>query len=103
MQVVDEEFQGDYTVVSLCPTWLSYEHMRWDMYTRVVGYDPDTYGLLTRENKFDKKIRNIAKVHQDIKNFDELELDVRLQDGLELTDEIVKKLKDCIREVPGAG
>ena len=93
VQVVDDDFEGDYSVVSLCPTWLCYEHMRWNMYTRTVGYDYDAYGLLTKENKYDKKIRNLARVHQDLILYQDLELDVQLQDGLELTDEIVKILK----------
>ena len=94
VRVIDSEFQGDYTVVTLCPTWTCYEHMRWDMYTRTVGYDFDSYGLLTEDNRFDKKIRNLAKVHQDIRLYDDLEPDVKLQDGLELTDEIVRILKE---------
>ena len=117
--------------------WKKYEHMRWNMYTRTLGYRADSNGVLKpyldadkrflydirmlkqnlkscedaaaseklkeelkakekekKENwKVVKDIRISFMIHNDLVPFDELLLEDKIKDNLELTDEVVEVLR----------
>lgn len=73
--------------------WKIYEHMRWNMYTRSLGYCLSSDDLLDANGKIDKKVRSIALVHNDLVAFDMLSKEEQQKDELELTPEIVDILK----------
>lgn len=70
--------------------WKSYEHMRWNVFMRTIGYRYDSSGLLTNS---DKTKDGIAKVHKDLVFFEELPLKEKIKDNLQLTDEIIRVLR----------
>ncbi|MCR5204132.1 MAG: hypothetical protein K6E47_03685 [Lachnospiraceae bacterium] len=72
--------------------WRKYEHMRWNTYTRTMGYVLAQDSVLN-DGKLDKKIRAIAKVHNDLVDFDRLPEAEKKKDALELTPEIVRILE----------
>ena len=73
--------------------WKIYEHMRWNMYTRILGYSLTNGDLLDENGKLDKKVRNIAFVHNDLVTFYELADVEQKKDSLSLTPAIVDILK----------
>lgn len=81
--------------------WKEYEHMRWNMYMRTIGYRYDSTGIVDDANKLKsenekKDTKNdIAKVHKDLVPFNNLPLEEKIKDNLQITDEIVNILKNC--------
>lgn len=73
--------------------WKIYEHMRWNMYTRTLGYCLANKNLLNSNGVLDKNVRNLALVHSDLVTFDNLPKKEQQKDALELTPEIVDILK----------
>ena len=115
--------------------WKKYEHMRWNMYTRTLGYRVDSEQLLKKyldkdkellyevkglkkslnninkeesdiEKRLEEKereknenkeivmqIRSSARIHNDLVPFDDLPLEEKIKDNLELTDEVVSVLR----------
>lgn len=62
--------------------WKMYEHMRWNVYTRCMGYHlmPKSYIGTGKED--DKNIRIIAKVHKDLLPYDKLSKDEKDKDAI---------------------
>ena len=102
MKIIDEYYNSDY-MLTKSPEWMKYEHMRWDMYTRTIGYrDPDDAGRRVLEKMIagikepsDKELRKVIKrframtgVHEDLVPYEQLPEDVKNQDSLTLTKEI---------------
>ncbi|MCR4655125.1 MAG: hypothetical protein K5770_02680 [Lachnospiraceae bacterium] len=93
VQLIDKYYNGDYSITSESRLWKIYEHMRWNVYTRTLGYRKADSALLDSNGKLDKTIRGIAKVHNDLVDFDELSKEEQDKDALKLTPEIVEILK----------
>lgn len=75
--------------------WKIYEHMRWNVYTRTLGYQfcSNQY-LKSKLDGDDKKtIRQIAMIHPDLRNFEELPHEEQVKDSINITKEIVDLLK----------
>lgn len=108
VKIIEAEYNSEYSLVSNSKIWKMYEHMRWNMYTRGLGYsysDPDKLdeafveisdGKDAKTNK-DIKIKKIinpyrtmGRVHQDLVDFSDLDLDTQELDGLKLTETVVK-------------
>ena len=89
--ILKKDYHSDFTVSGRSVTWRLFEHMRWDMYTRVTGYSKDSNQLL--KDNDDKKVRALARVHKDLILFDDLPQKEKDKDALKLTDEIVKCLE----------
>ncbi len=70
--------------------WKEYEHMRWNMYTRTLGYKFDSTGICANKTKND-----IAKVHKYLVPFADLPLKEKIKDNLQITEEIADILKNC--------
>lgn len=49
--------------------WKAYEHMRWNMYTRSMGYILADDNLLNEHGELDRRTRAIAKVHNDLVDY----------------------------------
>ncbi|MCQ2467418.1 MAG: hypothetical protein MJ166_07880 [Clostridia bacterium] len=107
VKIIEAEHNSDYSLVSNSKVWKMYEHMRWNMYTRGLGYvycDPgklddkfvETSDAKDAKTKKDIKIkrvlnpyRTIGRVHQDLIAYDDLDLATQELDGLALTENIV--------------
>lgn len=90
-----EQFHGaDYRITSTDKTWKVYEHMRWNVYTRTLGYVLAKKELLNEDGELDRTLRGIAKVHNDLVDFEELPEKEQAKDVLKLTDEVVAILKE---------
>ena len=102
MKIIDKYYNSDY-MLTKSPEWMKYEHMRWDMYTRTIGYrDPDDASRQVLEKMIaglndpsDKELRKVIKrframtgVHEDLVPYEQLPEDVKNQDSLTLTKEI---------------
>ena len=90
--VIDNFYESKYDLTS-GETWRIYEHMRWNVYTRTLGYVLAPKELLDNKGNLDKKIRGIAKVHNDLIDYEELPEEEKKKDSLKLTKEIVNILK----------
>lgn len=84
--------------------WKVYEHMRWNMYTRTLGYSLcskeflNKYGkpdMETGELKLSQSIRKQSLVHEDLVEFKDLSQAIQSLDGLRITPEIAKILKNA--------
>ena len=67
--------------------------MRWNVYTRTMGYVLADPKLLAEDGSLDNRTRSIAMVHNDLVDFEELSKDEQEKDALKLTPEIVAILK----------
>ena len=76
--------------------------MRWNMYTRTLGYRMSSEAFLkdkgkedkeTKCLKLDKKDRDLALVHDDLVEFEQLPYEVQVKDAIVLDEEIVKILE----------
>lgn len=85
-----------YSVTQGDRVWRVYEHMRWNVYTRTLGFIKAPELILNDNGKVDKEMRNVAKVHQCLVPFDELNKNDQDKDGLTLTPEIVEILKNTL-------
>ena len=95
VRIIDEYYNSDYSVTRKDDEWKIYEHMRWNMYTRTMGYVLADEALLDEDGKLDKDLRLRAKVHSDLIPFEELSEENKMKDSLILTPEIVEILKNC--------
>ncbi len=73
--------------------WKVYEHMRWNMYTRTMGYILADKSQLDGKNELNPRKRAVAKIHNDLVLFDKLPPDEQKKDALKLTPEIVQILE----------
>ena len=98
VKLISEMISGEddwnkYKVTLQDKMWKIYEHMRWNMYTRTMGYVPAKPEHLDADGELSKKVRTIAKVHNDLVDFSRLSFEEQEKDALELTPEIVEILK----------
>lgn len=93
VDLIDLHYNSDYKVASKHKTWKIYEHMRWNMYTRTMGYQVATKDALDAFGNLDKETRNMAMIHVDLVPFEELSKEEQDKDGILLTPEIVAELK----------
>ncbi|MBR6325498.1 MAG: hypothetical protein IKR61_01715 [Lachnospiraceae bacterium] len=91
--LIDAFYGGDYSVTASDRIWKVYEHMRWNVYTRTMGYVLADPKLLAEDGSLDNRTRSIAMVHNDLVDFEELSKDEQEKDALKLTPEIVAILK----------
>ena len=90
--VIDKFYNSEYSLINTDTTWKKYEHMRWNVYSRTLGY------ILARKDIFeraelDATLRGIAKIHCDLVNYDNLPQDEKKKDTLQLTSEVVDILR----------
>lgn len=95
VRIIDEYYQSDYSVTSKDEEWKIYEHMRWNMYTRTLGYVLADESLLNENGELDKGLRARAKVHNCLVPYEDLSEEEKRKDSLVLTQEIVEILKSC--------
>ena len=92
VDIIDEFYNSDYSLTSKDELWQIYEHMRWNVYTRTLGFIYASSSILDGR-VFDNKIRSQCKIHNDLVAYNELSSTEKKQDSLMLTPEIVKILK----------
>ena len=87
-----------YMVINSDPLWKMYEHMRWNMYTRATGYVLADDSLLEdakppkKGKTLRKETRVLAKVHNDLKDFSDLDEAEQKKDSINLQPDHVKIL-----------
>ena len=94
----DGEAADFYSVTKSDREWRVYEHMRWNVYTRTLGFVKAPELMLNEKGKVDRQMRNAAKVHQCLVPFDELQRRDQAKDEFTLTPEIVEILKNTLAE-----
>ena len=67
--------------------------MRWNVYTRTLGYVLADRALLDADGNLDNELRGAAKVHNDLVDYAMLSKAEQDKDALQLTPEIVAILK----------
>ena len=93
VDLIEQNYDSDYSLVSKDRTWKIYEHMRWNMYTRTMGYQVASKEMMDALGKLDRDARSIAMIHKDLILFEELSKEEQDKDGIVLTPEIVAELK----------
>ena len=93
----DNDDDSIYAVTNSSREWKVYEHMRWNVYTRTLGFVKAPDYLLNEKKEVGRDIRNSAKVHHCLVPFDELPAKEQEKDSLTLTPEIVEILKQSIK------
>lgn len=78
--------------------WAEYEHMRWDVYTRTLGYVVPADNL-TEDKKNDKIFRKKAKIHPDLKEYQNLPDKEKGKDEYLSNDNIVKIVEKKINKL----
>ena len=101
--VIEQRYKGGdavdfYSVTKSDREWRVYEHMRWNVYTRTLGFVKAPELMLNEKGKVDRQMRNAAKVHQCLVPFDELQRRDQEKDGFTLTPEIVDILRNTLAE-----
>lgn len=80
-------------VIKTDSTWETYEHMRWNMYTRTLGYVwSGNTGIKTEALSRNEK--RIAKIHDCLVPFEELDEEERSKDSINLTDAVAAVFKE---------
>jgi hypothetical protein len=92
VRLIDEEYGADHEAVSRDRLWKMYEHMRWNVYVRTLGYRRADPSIL-KNGSLDRETRLAAMVHNDLVDFAELPEEVQKQDGLVLTEPVVEILR----------
>lgn len=92
----DPATAGNYDLTNTDLKWKIYEHMRWDMYTRTLGYTKSPSTLIGDDGKVPGSIRKIAKVHNCLIPFDDLTEEEKNKDSLKMTETTVGALKDLM-------
>lgn len=98
VKIIDENENtfGNYSLTSTDYEWKVYEHMRWNMYTRTMGYIKASDSFPRDENgHIPGDIRRALKIHESLIPFEELSEEEKSKDELELVDDTVKALKSC--------
>ncbi len=93
VRLIDEFYGSDHEAVTREERWKVYEHMRWNVYTRTLGYrlaDPAVF----RDGKPDRTTRQTARVHNFLIAFADLPEEEKKKDSLKLTEEIVEILRN---------
>lgn len=80
IKIIDEFFNSDYSLLTNDEYWASYEHMRWNMHLRALGY------VVGKETKKDKR------VHKCLVPFEQLTEKEKSYDYIEVDEEIIKLL-----------
>lgn len=93
VQLIDEYYDGDYSVTRNDVIWKIYEHMRWDMYTRSTGRQLPSKAFFEKNGIPNGKVRKIARLHEDLVLYDDLSKEEKDKDALRLTPEIISILK----------
>lgn len=96
VDLIEQNYGADYSLVSKDRIWKIYEHMRWNMYTRTMGYQVASKEMMDALGKLDKDTRNIAMIHKDLILFEELPKEEQDKDGIVLTPEIVAELEQSV-------
>ncbi|MBR6020126.1 MAG: hypothetical protein IK055_07930 [Lachnospiraceae bacterium] len=91
--VIDRFYNSDYGITTEDRMWKVYEHMRWNVYTRTLGLVLADRALLDESGELDRKLRGIARVHNDLVKYDDLLPAEQDKDALVLTPKIVEILK----------
>lgn len=104
MRLIKEFYSGDYSLTTTVD-WMISEHMRWDMYTRTLGYrdvDEESKKILDKMlsgavpsdiRKITKEFRSKTGVHEDLVPYDQLSKEVQDTDALTLTPNIISILE----------
>ncbi|MBO4415888.1 MAG: hypothetical protein J5824_07910 [Lachnospiraceae bacterium] len=93
IRVIDKYYDSDYSLTSASGLWKKYEHFRWEMFVRTLGYVKADPKLMSDDEERNAKIRRTAKVHPSLIDYDELSREEQDKDGIELTERIVKILR----------
>lgn len=93
MQLIEKYYDADYSITAKDNVWKIYEHMRWNVYTRTQGYVLADKELLDASGELDKKTRTVARVHNDLVDYEELTKEEQDKDALVLSPEIVAILQ----------
>ena len=83
-----------YKITDTDRPWKIYEHMRWNMYTRTMGFVLADKKLLNAAGELEKKTRSVAKVHNDLIDYYDLSKEEQDKDALKLTPEIIQILRE---------
>lgn len=101
VKIIDENDNtaGKYNITSDNFEWKVYEHMRWNMYTRTLGYikAPDDYPR-NEDGEISGNVRKALKIHECLIPFNQLSRKEQNKDSLELNEDIVKALKSCFKD-----
>ncbi len=90
--LIDTCYNSDYSNLNKNDIWKKYEHMRWNVYTRTLGYISDK-GLVSRGGKYDKDSMDVTRVHPDLVPFDVLSSEEKKKDTIILTPPVVDILR----------
>ncbi|MBP5354945.1 MAG: hypothetical protein J6Y67_07430 [Lachnospiraceae bacterium] len=93
VQIIDRFYNSEYGITNSDRMWKVYEHMRWCVYTRTLGLVLADKALLNEDGELDRKLRGIARVHNDLVAYDELLPEEQDKDAIVLTPKIVEILK----------
>lgn len=93
VELIDLYYGSDYSVISQQRVWKVYEHMRWNVYTRTMGYRLAQKQTLDALGRLDRDTRQIAMIHGDLVPFENLLKEEQDKDGIVLTERIVAELK----------
>ena len=115
LQLIREQYGADYSLLrDKDRGWVKYEHMRWDVFMRTLGYQSGEehtrelakieeekiailnkkYGMKDKENGTDNRttnqyIRSIISVHGSLKNFKKLDSDTQKRDEIDVSDGMI--------------
>lgn len=107
MKIIEKYYASDYQITGT-DRWQKYEHMRWDMYTRTIGYrDVDNASRTVLDKmladlnepakdeirKVHKRFRAETGVHEDLVPYEQLPDEEKNQDSLTLNGDIRDALK----------
>ena len=90
----------DYSTLDTDNEWIVYEHMRWNIYMRTLGYIKAPEVMLGENKKVLRDIRNAAKVHHCLVPFDKLINNDPEKDKLALTPDIINDFENALSEQP---
>ncbi|MBR4529619.1 MAG: hypothetical protein IKO80_04980 [Lachnospiraceae bacterium] len=92
-RIIDADHGGDHTLTSTDRTWLLYEHMRWNVFTRMMGYRC-AGDFISGSSLSNERDRRIAMLHGSLVEYDALSPEEQEKDAFVLNDEILRILKN---------